>query len=206
VGSRTGQLAAVLLLLVAACTAPAPSAAPPISSPSPFPSPSPSPPPASPSPSAAASTAGVPLVPELLAVLPAELDGLPLTADPELSAEAAADPALASAIEGLAIGVLIDPAAGEFAVASVVELRPGLFDDAFYRGYRDSFDEAACSQAGGVARRAEAEIAGRATHIATCAGGVRTYHVALPDDRLIVSVSSLGQRRWGERLIAGLQP
>jgi hypothetical protein len=33
---------------------------------------------------------------------------------------------------------------------------------------------------------------------------VRTYHVAFPDDGVVVSVSALGERRLGEQLIAGL--
>jgi hypothetical protein len=64
-----------------------------------------------------------------------------------------------------------------------------------------------CAQAGGVVGKAEAEIADRLTHIGTCAGGVRTYHVHVEaaGDDLIISVQSLGDQRLGEQVIAGLR-
>ena len=102
--------------------------------------------------------------------------------------------------------VVIDPASGDFAYGSVIVLRPGVFDDAYFRSWRDSFDEGACSQAGGVAGHAQATIGGRTTYLGTCAGGVTTYHVRLDDLDAIVSVSSLGDSRLGEQLVAGLRP
>ena len=69
---------------------------------------------------------------------------------------------------------------------------------------RDTFDTAVCEQAGGVDGRAEVEIEGRRTYVGTCAGGVRTYHVHLPDSDVIVSMQSVGEGRYGERVVAGL--
>jgi hypothetical protein len=87
---------------------------------------------------------------------------------------------------------------------TVARVKPGLFGDLFYRGWRDTFDAAVCEQAGGVAGHAEAEIAGRQTFIGTCAGGVHTYHVHLPDQDVIVSMQAVGDGRFGERVVEGL--
>ena len=51
---------------------------------------------------------------------------------------------------------------------------------------------------------AEAEIAGHQTFIGTCAGGVHTYHVHLPDRDVIVSMQGAGEGRFGELVVAGL--
>lgn len=163
--------------------------------------------PASAAPSASAVPPDVPALidPSLLELLPATIDGLPLTPAPDSDALVAGDPAIVADAEGAATALAIDQAAGQFAHVTLVRLRPAVMSDAYYRGWRDSFDDAACEQAGGVVRRAEAEIAGRPTFIATCAGGLRTYHAWLPGERILVSVSSLGDRRLGEQLIAALR-
>jgi hypothetical protein len=89
-------------------------------------------------------------------------------------------------------------------VVTVARLRPGTFGDLFFRGWRDTFDEAVCAQAGGVDGHAEADIADQRTYIGTCAGGVRTHHVHLPASDVIVSMQSAGPGRFGERIVAGL--
>jgi hypothetical protein len=141
----------------------------------------------------------------LLAILPSEVDGLVVSPDRETAASVAADRDLASVARGLVYAVAIDPATDAFALASIVRFAPDVLDDAFYRDWRDSFDEGACSQAGGVTGHAEAELGGRPTDIGTCAGGLHTYHVAMPTDDIVVSVSALGERRLGELLVAGLR-
>lgn len=148
----------------------------------------------------------VPVDPSLLAFLPATLGGLARQADPQVDAGLATSPGLANVARSFATAVYIDPATGDFAYASVVRLRTGTIDEATYRDWRDTFDAGACEQAGGVARRAETEVNGRQTFVATCAEGVRTYHVVLVAPGLLVSVSSLGQRLLGEQLITGLAP
>jgi hypothetical protein len=95
--------------------------------------------------------------------------------------------------------------ADDLAIVSVVRLRSGVFDEGFFRSWRDSYDEAACDAAGGVSGHAEAEIGGRTTFIGTCAGGAHTYHVRLEtDDVILVSVTAVGERRLGEQVVAGL--
>jgi hypothetical protein len=86
----------------------------------------------------------------------------------------------------------------------VAHLRPGVYSDAFFRDWRDSYDEGACGQAGGVAGNAEAELGGRTVHITSCAGGLLVYHAYLPERDVAVSVISVGEARFGEQLMAGV--
>ena len=88
----------------------------------------------------------------------------------------------------------------------VAQLVPGTFSEAFFRDWRDSYDEGACGQAGGVAATAETELGGRTVYITTCAGGLRTYHAWVEERGAVVSAFSLGERRFGEQLMAGLRP
>jgi len=153
---------------------------------------------------AAASGAAVPVDPALLAILPLSVAGFPVRPIPDPTG--LDDPALVANLARLAQAYVVDPAASGFAYASVVVLRPGVFSEAFFRSWRDSFDTGACSQAGGVAGHAQAQIGGRTTYIGTCVGGLLTYHVRLESLNAIVSVSSLGTARLGEQLLAGLRP
>jgi len=205
---------AALALVVAACggsATPSPSVAPDPSAPvSASASPSaPGSPPAS-SAASSSSSAGdaVPWDDALLAVLPTDVAGLPLIPEPDAFAASASD---ASLVRDAAAGVVtlaVDPTGNDYAVAFVHRLRPGIYDDGWFRGWRDSFDEGVCEQAGGVTGNAEAEIGGRTTYIGTCAGGVLTYHAQLTTEagELVVSVQSLGDKRLGEQVMAGLRP
>lgn len=142
----------------------------------------------------------------LLAVLPAAVDGVPVTESTDGEADAVANPQLPAIASGLAAGLAVDSATSNFVYAVVVRLLPGGLDDTRFRDWRDSYDEGACSGAGGVAGHAQAEIAGRTVFIGTCEAGVRTYHAWIADKDLLVSVSAAGDRRLGERLMADLRP
>jgi hypothetical protein len=155
-------------------------------------------------PPATSGASPIPTDDALLDLLPAKLDGLNRQVDPSVDASIAADPDLARLARSFATALYIDPSTSEFAYASVVRLRRELSADES-RSYRDSFDAAACSQAGGLARTAEAAIGGHQTFIGTCAGGVRTYHVELDDGAMILSMSEAGDRRLAELLIGGLE-
>jgi hypothetical protein len=144
--------------------------------------------------------------PSLLAVLPESVDGLPVTESPEAEAASVADPQLEAVASALAAGIAVEATSGEFAFAVVVRLLPGAMTDDTFRDWRDSYDEGACSQADGVAGHAETEIGGRTVYIGTCAGGLRTYHVWLEAQDLLVSVSAVGERRLGEHLVGNLRP
>jgi hypothetical protein len=143
--------------------------------------------------------------PSLLDHLPAQVDGLDVMRSPESDSGAATDPVVTEFGEGVVTGLAIDPASGDFAYATLVRLRRDAFTEDLYRSWRDSFDEGACSQAGGVARVAVTEISGREVHIGSCDGGVRTYHAWLGDSRVLVSVSAAGERSLGELLVEALE-
>jgi hypothetical protein len=57
-----------------------------------------------------------------------------------------------------------------------------------------------------VSRRAETLVAGRAVFVATCVQGARTYHVHLVGPDRIVSITSIGERNLGERIVSDLEP
>jgi hypothetical protein len=157
-----------------------------------------------PSPEQGPSGSVVPYDEGLLSILPADVGGVALAPDADTAATMGADDDLGRVARGLAAAIAFDPATDQFAVAAVIQLEPGILDDAFFRDWRDSYDEGACSQAGGVSGHAQAEIGGRTTYIGSCAGGLRTYHVALDASDIVVSVSALGDERLGEEVIAGL--
>lgn len=154
------------------------------------------------------SPASVRVDERLLGRLPAAVDGIRAQPDPDTAAEVAGDAALQAQIQAIAIGIYVAPEAsestGDYAVATVVQLRSGVFSETFYRDWRDTFDHGVCELAGGVSTGAETTIAERRVFIGTCAGGVRTYHVHLADDDLLVSIQGVGERRLGERIVEGL--
>jgi len=208
-GAASRAAAAVLtastILAVAGCFRTAPSATPP-------PSPSAAPPTASaspvgtapgPSPSSAAGAARVD--PALLDVLPAEIEGQPLRPDDQT---AAGIEGLPTDVEAIAIGLYVQPGtstADDLAIVSVVRLQPGVFDEAWYRSWRTTYDEGACQVAGGVAPgSAETRIGEHGTHIGSCVEGAHTYHVHLASPDRVISITSVGERRFGERVVAGL--
>jgi len=189
--------------LAAACIPPRPS-------PSPASEPAdPTTEPASPtSPAATGAPSGVVVDPSLLELLPSDIDGVPLTPDAETAAEIAADGSIAPFVSAIALAAAFGPLAGDtpadYVVVTVARLKPGTFGDAFFRGWRDTFDGAVCERAGRVDGHAEADIAGHQTYIGTCSGGVHTYHVYLAGSDVIVSMQGVGTGRFGERVVAGL--
>jgi hypothetical protein len=159
-----------------------------------------------PSPSASHG-ADVQVDPALLAFVPDAVDGVQLTFDPETSATIAADPSVAPDAASLAVALAIVPgssAADDLAVVSVVRLRDPARDENWFRDWRDTYDQAACSPAGGLVGNAEAEIGGGTVYIGSCAQGVRTYHTRLAAAGIVVSITALGSRRLGEKVMAGL--
>ncbi len=159
--------------------------------------------------SARAAGAGTIVVDDtLIALLPTEVGGVALTADAATAADIATDPALAGAVAGVAVatafGAEPTDTGPDYVVVTLARLEPGVFDEAFFRDWRDSFDGAVCEQAGGVDGHAETEIAAHPTFIGTCVGGVRTYHVYLPASDVVVSMQGSGEGRYGERVIEGL--
>ena len=150
------------------------------------------------------SAAPVAVDASLLELLPPMVDGLDRQTQPDVDADLAADPSLASVATALATALYADPATGDFAYVAVVRLADPM-TDAAYRDWRDTFDEGACGQAGGVSGHAETAIGGHDTYIGTCGAGIRTYHTTVDDGTVLISVSSLGEtRRLGELVIETL--
>ncbi len=148
---------------------------------------------------------GAAVDPSLLAILPATVDGLDVQHLPEYDAIVATDPQVRRSAERFVTAFVADPASGDFATGPLIRLRPGVMSDAFFRDWRDSFDEGACSQASGVAGHAETAIGGRDVFITSCAGGARVYHVWLAERGVLVSINSGGERGLGEKLVAALR-
>jgi len=181
----------------------------------PRPSPSPPPPTATPTPTPASTlaptasvTTGVAVDPSLLDLVPDTVGDVPVQADDATAAQIASEESIAPFVSAIAVATAFGPpptdTLPDYVVVTVARIKPGLFGDLFFRGWRDTFDAAVCEQAGGVDGHAEAEIGGRQTFIGTCAGGVHTYHVYLPDQDVIVSLQGAGDGRFGERVVEGL--
>jgi hypothetical protein len=123
-----------------------------------------------------------------------------VTFDPETSAtNATVDPALALEVASIAVALAIAPSASgdDFAVVSVIKPRGAAGNDAWFRDWRDTYDQGACGQAGGVVGNAEAQIGGGTVYIGSCGAGVRTYHTRLVASGIVVSITALGTRRLG---------
>ena len=199
-----------LLAALAACSGPTPSSGVPSQAPSQAIG-SVGSPPASTAPSAAApsatATASTGLTaeadPSLFAVIGGSSDGLNFVFDPDTTAQVAADPDLGRNAVGVAIGLYTvtgQQPVQDFAIVSVVHLRDPSVGDDWYRSYRDSYDKAACAQAGGVARNSESTIGTNHVFIGGCEGGAFTYHIRLETRGIVVSITAAGPARLGERL------
>ena len=197
----------VVVVLAAGCASqPAPTIEP-SSMPTPTPvAPSQSAPVASPGTSGSASTSGlsVMLDESLLAILPATVDGATVGPEAQSFTDAITDPAFVANVQAAVFAIVVD--GGDLASGVVADLRAGVYSDAFFRDWRDTYNTGACAQAGGVVGNAEAELGGRTVYIASCAGGLRVYHAYLEGRNVIVSLFSTGDRRFGELLMSGLRP
>ena len=211
-GACRGGLVAVALVVVAGCANGSPSPAPPSASAAG---------PTSAAGSASASSEvtaaispglpshlpGVDVVmdPDLLQILPPAIGAAKVQIEPESFAEAVRDPSFVASVDAAAFAIVVQ--AEDLASGVVAHLRPDVFSDAFYRSWRDSYDEGACAQAGGVAGHAEVGLEDdRTMYVTTCAGGLRVYHAYVAEREVIVSLFSLGERRFGEQLMSGLRP
>ena len=156
-----------------------------------------------PSPSAPDDTTGVLLDPTVLTVLPPAIDGVALDEDATEAATLLNSLDLGQVAEAADAAVAVDGSG--VVVAWVVRLRSGAFGETAFQQWRDSYDEGACSAAGGVLGRAQSELGGRNTYVTSCVAALRTYHVWLEDQDLLVSASSVGEGRFGEKLMSTLQ-
>lgn len=143
--------------------------------------------------------------PSLLAILPPTVGGRAITETPDAEHGSVADPAIARAAARLAMGYVSSASGSDWAIVSIVALRPGVWSDGFFRDWRDTYDASLCEPQGGVGGHAVATIGGREVDIASC-GSLRTYHVHLPGPDVVLSVAAVGEARFGELVMAGLRP
>ena len=202
--TRAGGLSLLAAAAFASCAAPAPSVGPTTSVvPAPTASAS-STQPSRTTPAVQRPTADL----ALLDAVPADIEGVALTRDLDTTSDIIAGGGLPPQVEALAVGLYVGPGSStsdDFAITNIARLRPDAFTDAWFRSWRETYDEAACEPSGGVAAGvAEAELGGHLTHIGSCRGGVHTYHVHLEDPDRIVSITAAGEARFGERVVAGL--
>ena len=214
---RTAVGAVALVALIAACGAPTAPTAPtspsgavgvpatsgPVTSPPSGPVTSATPP--SPATSAPPS-APIVVDPTLLALLPAQVDGVALKPAPEAAVEMTADANLRTSASAIAVGIVATGSAtgDDFASVSVVRLRPGVYSEAFFEAWRQSYDAAACALADGVASHRRQVIGAHTVEVTLCTGGARTLHVHLAGD-LLISITTVGDRGYGDLVLAGLR-
>ncbi len=140
--------------------------------------------------------------PDLFEVLPETSDIFSLTYDPITTATIASDPALDPAVDSIATGLYrlrnAAPDAPDFAIVNVVHLRDPSLEDDWFRSWRETYDEGACGQAGGVIRRAETPVGALTVHVGSCEGGAFTYHARLNEGNVILSMTSVGPARIGQ--------
>jgi hypothetical protein len=144
--------------------------------------------------------------PSLLSILPQSVDGVQLLPAPEAAAQIAADPSIPSDIDAVAVALAVASSTSttdDLAIVNVVRLNEGIFDDDFFRDWRDSYNEAACEPAGGVVGNAEAQLGGRQVFITTCANGGAAYHTHY-SDQILVAITSVGPSRLGEKIMTNL--
>jgi hypothetical protein len=196
---RTAVASLGLAVVFAACAATQPSPTP-VSTPTAYGTPT-----DDTSTSAPNSGGSVVIDPGLLLVLPAKVAGLVVEESPEGDQSAETAPELARIATAAVGAVAVDVASTDLVYALVVKLRAGALTDGGFRNWRDSYDEGVCGGASLVVGHAETPIAGRTVFIGTCSGGLRTYHIWIESRNLLISVSSLGTRRFGELLLAELR-
>jgi hypothetical protein len=141
----------------------------------------------------------------LLSLLPAAIGSTPVQEELDAAAAAVNDAALDQIASAVDAGVAVDAGSGNLVLATIVRLRAEAFGEEVFRQWRDTFDEGACNQSGGVVGHAEAQIGGRKTYVTSCAMGMHTYHVWLQDQAILISASSIGDGRFGEQLLEGLR-
>jgi len=132
-----------------------------------------------------------------------------MTYDAATTATVAADPALAR--DAIALATALAVPAGQaspatFLIVNVVRLRDPSVGDSWFRTWRDTYDSTACERAGGVQGHAESVIGSRTVYIGSCVQGVLTYHVRLAAGAVVLSMTSIGSDRLGQRVIDHLAP
>ena len=160
-------------------------------------------PPPTPQPTPLASGAAVALDAGLLGILPATIAGAPVTSEADSFAQAIKDTAFIANVDRAAFAVVVD--GNDLASGVIAHLRPSVYSEAFWKDWRETYESGSCAQAGGILARASSTLGGREIFVTTCAGGLRVYQVWLPGPGVVVSLFSVGDRKFGEQVMAGLK-
>jgi hypothetical protein len=152
---------------------------------------------------------GVAADPTLLDLVPAADAGATLTYDPSTTASVAADPSLAQDISYLAIGLARPNGAGaddpNLAIVNAVRVRnASSAEETWFRGWRETYDQAACAQASGVSGHAQFSVGALTVFVSTCKNGALTYHVRVGDGAIVLSITSVGPADLGRRIVEKL--
>jgi hypothetical protein len=158
-----------------------------------------------PSPTQPDDTSPVELDRTVLAFLPETVAGVTVSESVNEATQALADPALQTMASALDAGVAADAGSGNLVYAWVVRLRQGKFGDEVYRQWRDSYDQGACGGNASIVGRAQATIDARTVYITSCTQGLRTYHVWLQNQGILISASAIGDGKFGEQLMDNLR-
>ena len=158
-----------------------------------------------PSPTQPDDTSPVVLDRTVLAFLPETVSGITVAESVDEATQALADPSLQTIASALDAGVAADAGSGNLVYAWVVRLRPAAFGDEIYRQWRDSYDQGACGGEPSIVGRAQATIDARTVYITSCTQGLRTYHVWLKDQGILISASAIGDGNFGEHLMDNLR-
>jgi hypothetical protein len=155
------------------------------------------------------SPTGVAADPTLLDLVPAADAGATLTYDPSTTASVAADPSLAHDISYLAIGLARPTGAAaddpNLAIVNAARVRnASSAGDAWFRGWRETYDQAACAQANGVSGHAQFSVGALMVFVSTCRNGALTYHVRVGDGAIVLSITSVGPADLGRRIVEKL--
>jgi len=158
-----------------------------------------------PSPTPPDGTSPVVVDATLLGFLPQDVEGSAVTESIDEATNAISNPDLPRIASGIDAAVAVDSGHSNLVYALVVRLLPGKLTDAIYRQWRDSYDEGACADAGGIVGRAETTIDDRTVSITSCVQGIRVYHVWLNAPGILISAWAIGDARFGELLMDNLR-
>jgi hypothetical protein len=139
----------------------------------------------------------------LLAILPATVGGVPVNEEAESLTEAVKDSGFVASVDRAVFALAVS--GNDLASGVVAHLRPGVWSDKFFADWRATYDEGACSQAGGALAHSQTTAAGRTVYVTTCAGGLRVYHAYLQASGVVVSLFSLGDKRFGDQIMSQLR-
>lgn len=141
--------------------------------------------------------------PRLLDRLPTSIERISLTPDVETAAEIAATIEADWGIKAMAIAIY--PSVEDYAVVTVARLRPDVFNEDWFRDWRETFEQGVCQQAGGVdPGHSEIDLGGHQVFRSTCIGGVVIHHLWLPESQTIVSIQGAGPLDLGRRVLDGI--